>query len=52
MGPLVRDAAIEIQDAPFYIDDTGGITLAKLVLYDVWRLPTNRTFGPSPFRFR
>jgi replicative DNA helicase len=26
----VRDAAIEIQDAPFYIDDTGGITLAKL----------------------
>ncbi|MBS0362842.1 MAG: replicative DNA helicase [Proteobacteria bacterium] len=26
----VRDAAFEIQDAPFYIDDTGGITLAKL----------------------
>jgi replicative DNA helicase len=26
----VRDAALEIQDAPFYIDDTGGITLAKL----------------------
>ncbi|WP_293677250.1 replicative DNA helicase [uncultured Phenylobacterium sp.] len=26
----VRDAAIEIQDAPFFIDDTGGITLAKL----------------------
>jgi replicative DNA helicase len=26
----VRDAAIEIQDAPFYIDDTGGISLAKL----------------------
>ncbi len=26
----VRDAAIDIQDAPFYIDDTGGITLAKL----------------------
>ena len=26
----VRDAAIEIQEAPFYIDDTGGITLAKL----------------------
>ncbi len=27
----VRDAAIEIQEAPFYIDDTGGIALAKLV---------------------
>ena len=26
----VRDAALEIQDAPFFIDDTGGITLAKL----------------------
>ncbi|HEY3950164.1 replicative DNA helicase [Phenylobacterium sp.] len=26
----VRDAAFQIQDAPFYIDDTGGITLAKL----------------------
>jgi replicative DNA helicase len=26
----IRDAALEIQDAPFYIDDTGGITLAKL----------------------
>jgi replicative DNA helicase len=26
----VRDAALEIQDAPFYIDDTGGITMAKL----------------------
>ncbi|MBL8773187.1 MAG: replicative DNA helicase [Phenylobacterium sp.] len=26
----VRDAALEIQEAPFYIDDTGGITLAKL----------------------
>jgi replicative DNA helicase len=26
----VRDAAVEIQEAPFYIDDTGGITLAKL----------------------
>jgi replicative DNA helicase len=27
----VRDAAIEIQSAPLYMDDTGGITLAKLV---------------------
>src|SRR4051812_6843597 len=26
----VRDAALEIQDAPFYIDDTGGISMAKL----------------------
>ena len=26
----VRDAAIEIQEAPFFIDETGGITLAKL----------------------
>jgi replicative DNA helicase len=26
----VRDAAIEVQDAPFYIDETGAITLAKL----------------------
>jgi replicative DNA helicase len=26
----VRDAAIEIQEAPFYIDDTGGISMAKL----------------------
>ncbi|MDE2488868.1 MAG: replicative DNA helicase, partial [Alphaproteobacteria bacterium] len=26
----VRDAALEIQEAPFYIDDTGGITMAKL----------------------
>jgi len=26
----IRDASLEIQDAPFYIDDTGGITLAKL----------------------
>ena len=26
----VRDAALEIQEAPFYIDDTGGLTLAKL----------------------
>jgi replicative DNA helicase len=26
----VRDAALEIQEAPFYIDDTGGISLAKL----------------------
>ena len=26
----VRDAALEIQDAPLYIDDTGGITMAKL----------------------
>jgi len=26
----VRDAAFEIQEAPLYIDDTGGITLAKL----------------------
>ncbi|MBP9232466.1 MAG: replicative DNA helicase, partial [Phenylobacterium sp.] len=26
----VRDAALEIQDAPMYIDDTGGITMAKL----------------------
>ena len=26
----VRDAAIEIEQTPFYIDDTGGITLAKL----------------------
>jgi replicative DNA helicase len=26
----VRDAALEIQEAPFYIDATGGITLAKL----------------------
>jgi replicative DNA helicase len=26
----VRDAALEIQDAPLYIDATGGITLAKL----------------------
>jgi replicative DNA helicase len=27
----IRDAAIEIQEAPLYIDATGGITLAKLV---------------------
>jgi replicative DNA helicase len=27
----VRDAAIEIQEAPLYIDATGGLTLAKLV---------------------
>ena len=27
----VRDAAIDIQSAPLYIDDTGGISLAKLV---------------------
>ncbi len=26
----VRDAAFEIQEAPLYIDDTGGITMAKL----------------------
>ena len=26
----IRDAALEIQDAPLYIDATGGITLAKL----------------------
>ena len=26
----VRDAALEIQEAPLYIDDTGGITIAKL----------------------
>ena len=26
----VRDAALEIQEAPLYIDDTGGITMAKL----------------------
>ena len=26
----VRDAALEIQDAPLYIDATGGITMAKL----------------------
>jgi replicative DNA helicase len=26
----VRDAALEIQDAPLFIDDTGGITMAKL----------------------
>ncbi|WP_091738619.1 replicative DNA helicase [Phenylobacterium immobile] len=26
----VRDAALEIQDAPLYIDDTGGISLARL----------------------
>jgi replicative DNA helicase len=27
----VRDAAIEIQSAPLYIDDTGGLSLARLV---------------------
>ena len=27
----IRDAALEIQEAPLYIDATGGITLAKLV---------------------
>jgi replicative DNA helicase len=27
----IRDAAIEIQESPLYIDDTGGISLAKLV---------------------
>jgi len=27
----VRDAAIEIQEAPLHIDDTGGLSLAKLV---------------------
>ena len=27
----VRDAALEIQESPFFIDDTGGISLAKLV---------------------
>ncbi len=26
----VRDAALEIQDSPFYIDATGGLSLAKL----------------------
>jgi replicative DNA helicase len=26
----VRDAALDIQEAPLYIDDTGGITIAKL----------------------
>jgi hypothetical protein len=26
----VRDAALEIQDAPLYIDATGGISMAKL----------------------
>jgi replicative DNA helicase len=26
----VRDAAIEIQEAPLYIDDTGGLSIAKL----------------------
>jgi replicative DNA helicase len=26
----IRDAAMEIQEAPLYIDDTGGITMAKL----------------------
>jgi replicative DNA helicase len=26
----VRDAAIEIQESPLYIDDTGGLSLAKL----------------------
>ena len=27
----IRDAAAEIQEAPLYIDDTGGISLSKLV---------------------
>jgi replicative DNA helicase len=27
----VRDAALEIQESPFYIDDTGGLSIAKLV---------------------
>jgi len=27
----VREAAIEIQESPLYIDDTGGLSLAKLV---------------------
>jgi replicative DNA helicase len=27
---LVRDAALEIQQAPLYFDDTGGLSLAKL----------------------
>jgi replicative DNA helicase len=27
----VRDAALEIQEAPLYIDDTGGLSIAKLV---------------------
>jgi replicative DNA helicase len=27
----VRDAAIEIQSSPLYIDDTGGLSLARLV---------------------
>ncbi len=27
----IRDAAAEIQEAPFFIDDTGGISLSKLV---------------------
>ncbi|NEX91294.1 replicative DNA helicase [Caulobacter sp. 17J65-9] len=26
----LRDAAIEIQESPFYIDDTGGISISKL----------------------
>ena len=26
----VRDAAVEIQEAPLYIDDTGGLSIAKL----------------------
>jgi replicative DNA helicase len=27
----IRDAALEIQDAPFFIDATGGLSIAKLV---------------------
>ena len=27
----VRDAALEIQESPLYIDDTGGLSIAKLV---------------------
>src|SRR6202012_4751326 len=26
----VRDAVIEVQEAPLYIDDTGGLSIAKL----------------------
>ncbi|MGA0604412.1 replicative DNA helicase [Phenylobacterium sp. VNQ135] len=58
----LRDAALEIQEAPLYIDATGGITLAKLtararrlkrmfgldlIIVDYLQLVTTGTGGPD-----
>jgi len=58
----VRDAALEIQEAPLYIDATGGITIAKLaararrlkrmvgldlIIVDYLQLVTGGTGGPE-----